>query len=130
MPSISPDDVPDAGSALAGVTAIRTMSTAAAGPSRDELLDALQAVHEAIDIPHAATVSGDEVRTQILTERCGHAAAMLGALLAEDSWADWAWSVAYLRARVGEHPAAGYKTWEERMAELEAARHASPEDVR
>jgi hypothetical protein len=38
--------------------------------------------------------------------------------------------VAYLRARLAEHPAQGYKTWDERTAELEAARQASPEDAR
>ncbi len=28
----------------------------------------------------------------------------------------------YLRARLAEHPATGYKTWAERMAELAAAK--------
>jgi hypothetical protein len=30
--------------------------------------------------------------------------------------------VAYLRERLAEHPAEGYKTWDERVAELDAAR--------
>ena len=59
--------------------------------------------------------------TQILIERTGHVAVMLRSLLAEDSWDDWKWSVAYLRERLAEHPAQGYKTWEARAAELEAA---------
>jgi hypothetical protein len=36
--------------------------------------------------------------------------------------ADVPWSVAYLRARLAEHPAEGYKTWDERMVELDAAK--------
>jgi hypothetical protein len=34
--------------------------------------------------------------------------------------------MAYLRERLAEHPAEGYKTWDERVIELEAARKASP----
>jgi len=30
--------------------------------------------------------------------------------------------VEYLRARLAEHPAVGYKTWDERVAELDAAK--------
>jgi hypothetical protein len=68
-----------------------------------------------------------EQRDAILIERVGHVAVMLRGLLAEDSWHDWSWSAAYLRERLAEHPAEGqYKTWETRVAELEAARKASP----
>jgi hypothetical protein len=96
-------------------------------PSRDDLLGALRAVLEAIDIPHAATVGDQEKRDAILIERTGHAMVMLRSLLAENSSADWEWSVEYLRERLAEHPAEGYKTWAERAVELEAARRASPE---
>ena len=97
-----------------------------ATPTRDESLDALRVVLEAIDIPNAATMGGQETRDRILVERVGHVAVMLRGLLAGDSWHDWAWSTAYLRERLAEHPHAGqYKTWEERVAELEAARMAS-----
>jgi hypothetical protein len=95
-------------------------------PTQDQLLDALRTIHEAIDIPHAATVGEQEKRDAILIERIGHVNAMLRGLLAEDSWHDWSWSTAYLRERLAEHPAEGYKTWETRAAELEAARKASP----
>jgi hypothetical protein len=93
-------------------------------PSRVELLGALRAVHEAIDIPHAATVSEQEKRDTILIERCGHAVVMLHSLLAQDAWADCKWSTVYLRARLAEHSAEGYKTWDKRVAELEATRQA------
>jgi hypothetical protein len=96
-------------------------------PAPDDLLDALRAVLEAIDIPHAATVGDQELRDRILVERTGHVAVMLRGLLAEDSWQDWEWSTAYLRERLAELPFEGkYKTWETRAAELEAARKASP----
>jgi hypothetical protein len=83
---------------------------------------ALAAVLEALDIPHAATM-GDEVkRTAILIERAGHAVVMLRGILGGDAHPDIPWSVAYLRARLAEHPATGYKTWAEQVAELDAAK--------
>jgi hypothetical protein len=87
-------------------------------PTREDLLEALRAVRDAIRIPHAATMGGDETRTKILIERVGHAAVMLDGILGRDTYPDVAWSVAYLRERLAEHPAEGYKTWDERMAEL------------
>jgi hypothetical protein len=95
-------------------------------PTRDELLDALRAALEAVDIPHAATMGDQGKRDAILIERVGHAVVMLRGLLAEDGWHDWPWSTVYLRERLAEHPAEGYKTWDERVIELEAARKASP----
>jgi hypothetical protein len=84
--------------------------------------DALEAVLEAIDIPHGATVGDEEARTAILLERAGHAAVMLRAILDGSHPApDVPWSVEYLRDRLAEHPATGYKTWDERKAELDAA---------
>jgi hypothetical protein len=69
-------------------------------PTRDELLDALHAVRETIDIPHAATVGEQEKRDAILIDRVGHAVAMLRGLLGEDSWHDWSWSTATSSAAV------------------------------
>ena len=78
---------------------------------------------EALDIPHAATVGDEERRTAILVERAGHAVVMLRAILHEQHPApDIAWSVAYLRDRLAEHPSVGYKTCEARLAELDAAK--------
>jgi hypothetical protein len=92
-------------------------------PAREQLLAALQAVREAIDIPHPATAGDDEIRARILNERLGHAVVMLQNILGEDDGrtVDVPWSVEYLRARLAEHPAEGYKTWAERVAEMEAA---------
>jgi len=52
---------------------------------------------------------------------------MLQGILGRDPIADVAWSTAYLRERLAEHPATGYKTWVERVAELDAAKKAQPE---
>lgn len=65
-------------------------------PDARELVDALAAVREAIDIPNAATVGDQEVRDVILVERADHAVVMLGSILGAD--ADIPWSTAYLRA--------------------------------
>jgi hypothetical protein len=34
------------------------------------------------------------------------------------------WSVGYLREQLAKHPAEGYKTWDQAMAELKAAQVA------
>ncbi|HEU5418122.1 MAG TPA: hypothetical protein VFV41_10565 [Streptosporangiaceae bacterium] len=83
--------------------------------------EALRAVLEALDIPHAATTGDQATRDAILTERAGHAAVMLRGILGADPWPDVPWSVAYLRGQLAKHPAAGYRTWAERMAEITAA---------
>jgi hypothetical protein len=61
-------------------------------------------------------VGEQEKRDGILIERVGHVAVILNGLLAEDSWHDWSWhdwswSTVYLRERLAEHAAKGYKTW-------------------
>ncbi len=89
-------------------------------PDAAQLLDALAAVRQALDIPTAATAGGQEARDAILVERAGHAVVMLQGILSGDD-SDIPWSVAYLRARLAEHPATGYKTWDERVAELNVA---------
>ena len=78
--------------------------------------DVLEAVREAIDIPNAATVGDQEVRDRILLERVSHVTTMLDGILRDDAADDVGWAVAYLRARLAEHPATGYRTWEEAMA--------------
>ena len=65
----------------------------------------------------------EEIRNRVLLERVGHTVVMLSAILDGEHLAPGVpWSVAYLRARLAEHPAQGYKTWDERMAELDAAK--------
>lgn len=108
-----------------GVPAPRTEAYAAvrerAGRAErlaDERLDALAAVREAIDIPHAATVGDDETRTAILLHRIRHLSMFLERALDDKNLLGLPWSVAYLRERLAEHPAEGYKTWDEAVAEL------------
>lgn len=102
-------------------------STDRTAPDPAQLVDALTAVREALDIPYAATVGDDETRLNILDQRLGHTVAMLQGILDRDPIADIPWSVGYLRERLAEHPATGYRTWGERVAELEAAKAASKE---
>jgi hypothetical protein len=101
----------------------------AQGPGDDQQLaceyrDALTTVLEALDIPYAATVGDEEIRAKIMEERVMHTVIFLRGIFdpgggtyrrAEDD-------VAYLRARLAEHPAEGYKTWTESVADLEAAK--------
>jgi hypothetical protein len=94
-------------------------------PDHRELLDALRAVLEAIDIDSGATVGDGEISDRILIERAGHAKAMLQGILGRDTTVDIPWSTAYLRERLADHPATGFKTWAERLAELEVAKAAS-----
>jgi hypothetical protein len=88
-------------------------------PDPGELRNALEAVREALDIPHAATVGDEETRTAILLERVRHTVVMLGSVLREDP-VHLPWHVAYLRDRLAEHPDTGYRTWDEAMADLRA----------
>ena len=94
------------------------------GPA--EARDALQAVREALDIPHAATVGDDEIRAKVMDRRVMHAVTFLRGILDQEP-RDLGWHVAYLRDRLAEHPAAGYKTWDEAIAELRAAEAAKAE---
>lgn len=97
-------------------------------PTREELLTALQAVREAIDIPTPATDGDDEIRANILGHRLGHAVVLLRSVLAEHPAPNVPWSVEYLRERLAEHPVEGYKTFAERVAELESDRQWVPRD--
>ena len=88
--------------------------------------DALTAVLEALNIPHAATVGEDETRTKILLDRARHTVIMLESILdGSHPQPDVPWAVAYLRTRLAEHPAEGYRTWQQRTAELDAAKAAT-----
>jgi len=99
--------------------------TESAAPDPAQLLDALTAVREALDIPCAATVGDDEVRAKILDKRLGYAVAMLRGILGRDAFPGIPWLVGYLRDQLAKHPAIGYETWDTRVAELEAATAAA-----
>ena len=87
--------------------------------------DALTAVLEALDIPHAATVGWEEKRQEILDRRLTHTVVALeGVLEARPTEMLGGRSLiahrtAYLRERLAEHPAAGYVTQAEAHAALE-----------
>ncbi|MGC5007461.1 hypothetical protein [Streptomyces sp. DT203] len=67
----------------------------------------LAAVLEAIAIPYPATVGDSETYGRILADRVMHARVTLEDALRRDD--DLGWSTDYLRARLAEHPATGYR---------------------
>lgn len=94
----------------------------------DHLLQALQAVRDALDIPAPATNGDHETYARILEERAGHALTMLQHVIDQDAViVDIPWSVGYLHGKLAEHPAAGYKTCEQLTAEVQAAQEAREE---
>ncbi|MDN3023829.1 hypothetical protein [Streptomyces sp. S.PB5] len=83
-----------------------------------ELRVLLAAVLEALDIPHPATVGDAETHDRILLNRVMDArVALEGALQRGDNPG---WSADYLRARLGEKPATGYRAAGHARAEQEA----------
>ncbi|WP_455360000.1 hypothetical protein [Streptomyces sp. SYSU K21746] len=67
----------------------------------------LEAVLEAIAIPHPATTGDGEVHDRILADRVMHARIALENVLNRGD--DPGWSADYLRTRLTEHPATGYR---------------------
>lgn len=88
--------------------------------------DALAAVREALDIPHAATVGDDETRQRILDERLVQVVVTLRAILDDSTGADGAWHVGYLREQLAKHPATGYRTWADAHAAPAAEQETTP----
>ncbi|MFD7746727.1 hypothetical protein ACFV2V_13775 [Streptomyces sp. NPDC059698] len=68
----------------------------------------LDAVLDAIDIPHPATTGDSDTYRAVLDRRLGLAVIVGRAALAEgpDSVA---WNTAYLRRKLAEHPPTGYR---------------------
>ncbi|MDX2937658.1 hypothetical protein [Streptomyces ipomoeae] len=80
-------------------------------PTARELRQLLAVVLEALDIPSPATVDDSEQYHQVLNDRASHARiALVGVLLGGD---DPGWSADYLRTRLADHPATGYRTWDD-----------------
>lgn len=67
----------------------------------------LQAVLEAIAIPYPATVGDSEVHDRILADRVMDARIALENVLQHGD--DPGWAADYLRARLAEKPATGYR---------------------
>ncbi|MFI1726887.1 hypothetical protein [Streptomyces sp. NPDC020489] len=74
----------------------------------DTVRELLAAVLEALDIPHPATVGDTETHDRILNDRAMHAAIALRSAL-EEHPLGIAWTTAYLRERLTEHPPTGYQ---------------------
>lgn len=84
----------------------------------EHLRELLAVVLDALDIPYAATVGGDEVRSKVLADRMVPTRTVLRAVV--DGWATIRTQTEYLRKALAEHPARGYVT----MATAEARRAA------
>ncbi|WP_030342241.1 hypothetical protein [Streptomyces californicus] len=68
----------------------------------------LDAVLDAIDIPHPATVGDTEAHQVALDRRASLAIVVARAALAENP-DDYGWNAAYLRRKLAEHPPTGYR---------------------
>lgn len=85
------------------------------------LREAMEAVLEALDIPYAATVGDEAIRSPILHNRVMHAVIFLQSVLREDVPGYLAErGLPYFREKLAENPATGYRTWDEAVAELRA----------
>ncbi|MCT9078815.1 hypothetical protein [Streptomyces fulvoviolaceus] len=73
--------------------------------------DLLQAVLEALDIPAPATVGDAEAHDRILLDRVLDAKVALEGVLRRGD--EPGWSADYLRSRIAEKPATGYRAWGE-----------------
>lgn len=71
----------------------------------------LAAILEALDIPHPATVGDSEAHGEILASRVMDAVTALRGVL--DQGDDPEWSADYLRTRLAQKPATGYRAWGE-----------------
>ena len=85
-----------------------------------DTVDALRAVHEAIALPYPATVGDGLVYDQILAVRLIHVRTFLGRILDSGGVLSLSRETGYLRERLAEHPAEGYRTWHQVSAEQAA----------
>ncbi|MEU8277404.1 hypothetical protein ACFYOK_29585 [Microbispora bryophytorum] len=89
----------------------------------DDLLDLLRAVREALDLPHAASLDGDKTRDEILGRRLLSVGSVLSCVLDDGVPADYLSVTArFLRDQTAKHPATGYVTHEQAMAEVKAGK--------
>ncbi|KUO19675.1 hypothetical protein [Streptomyces dysideae] len=80
-------------------------------PSAGELRQLLAVALEALDIPTPATVGDSETHREILAHRTMDTVIALRGVL--EGGDDPGWSADYLRARLAEKPATGYRAWGE-----------------
>ncbi len=84
----------------------------------NDIRNLLAAVLEALDMPHPATVGGDEVYGRIRNDRATHVVVALRSVLDDKPLMDIDWTTAYLREQLAKHPATGYVTVAEAHAAL------------
>jgi hypothetical protein len=85
---------------------------------------ALRAVLDALGIPSPATIGDGEIHDRILHERVLHAVIFLRGALVEARATPFEWGFDYFREKLAEHPATGYRTWDEAVAETRARHEA------
>lgn len=83
----------------------------------DPVRDLLAAVLEALDLPNPATIGDGATYDRLLNERAMHAAIALRSVLTDKPLMDIAWTTAYLRERLAEHPPTGYRHYGTERAE-------------
>ncbi|MFF1498686.1 hypothetical protein ACFVZR_02110 [Streptomyces sp. NPDC058316] len=76
-------------------------------------LELLQTILDAIDIPAPATVDDTAAYSRVLADRAAHAAVALRDVLAGGAQFGPGWITGYLRDRLAETPATGYRTLDE-----------------
>ncbi|MFB6875691.1 hypothetical protein [Streptomyces sp. NPDC056323] len=79
-------------------------------PLDGPILEFLQTILDAIDIPAPATPDDAAEYNRVLADRAGHAAVALRDVLAGAAQFGPGWITRYLRARLDETPATGYRT--------------------
>ncbi|MFJ9536616.1 hypothetical protein ACIRPX_05095 [Streptomyces sp. NPDC101225] len=89
------------------------MPPAVPGKPTDATRELLAAVLEALDIPAPATIGDQEAHDRILNDRVCHAKIALRSVLEDQAPLGVAWTTQYLRERLAEHPATGYRAWGE-----------------
>ncbi|TXS42918.1 hypothetical protein [Streptomyces sp. t39] len=67
----------------------------------------LEAVLEALAIPHPATIGDGPAHAEVLADRVMHARIALENVLQRSD--DAGWSADYLRSKLAEHPPTGYR---------------------
>jgi hypothetical protein len=85
------------------------------------LRELLAVVLEALDIPYAATMGGEEVRSKLIADRSMMTVITLRAVVEGlPRYTTIAEQAAYLREHLGAHPVRGYVTWDTAVARREA----------
>lgn len=80
----------------------------------------IEAIHEAVAIPYAATVAHERTRAEILSNRLMHTVVCLESLLRRDNSDELAGTLGYLREMLAKHPATGYVTTDQAHARLDS----------